>query len=76
MKGVGDLMLFDKKKFKFCVNCVHAAPMEEDFVLCTRRGIKRVEEHCAAFRYDPLKRTPVLPRKKDFSEVSEDDFSL
>ena len=67
-------MLFDDKEFRLCLNCARAAELDEDRMLCRKKGPVRKEFCCAAFRYDPLKRDPARPRV--FSRDDSADFSL
>ncbi len=69
-------MLFRKKVPHCCAYCVHCAPIEDGLVLCSKRGIRRGEERCFRFRYDPCKRIPPKPKAMDFSKFEEEDFSL
>jgi len=69
-------MLFDKKSYRFCVNCIYSAPMDEDTILCSKKGVLPADMHCLKFKYDPLKRTPPRKKQLDFSDVSNDDFTL
>jgi len=44
---------------KYCKYCQKAAALsEDDTMLCSKKGVVAAGYHCAAFRYDPLKRTP------------------
>lgn len=69
-------MLFRKKIARSCTYCVHCAPMDEDRLICAKKGILCQDSPCHRFQYDPLKRTP--PRRKafDFSKYEQEDYSL
>lgn len=69
-------MLFRKNVAKFCTYCKHAGQVGEDRMLCRKKGFVNGSDHCRAFRYDPLKRTPPRATAKDFSEFESTDFSL
>ena len=69
-------MLFRKKIARCCSYCVHCTTMEEGLVLCSKRGVKRSEDRCFRFRYDPCKRIPPKPKALDFSKYESEDFSL
>jgi hypothetical protein len=69
-------MLFRKKMAKFCGYCKHAGQAADGEMLCKKRGFVPAESKCWHFRYDPLKRTPSRYQTKDFSQFSEEDFSL
>lgn len=43
-------------------------------VLCSKKGIKELDEKCRAYKYDPLKR---IPKKAPVLEVADPaDFEL
>ena len=48
----------------------------EDKVACVKRGVVAPEDHCGAFKYDPLKRVPPRPMKLDTDKLREEDFQL
>ena len=41
-----------------------------------KRGIVPMEDHCRAFKYDPLKRVPPRPAALDTGKLKDEDFSL
>ncbi len=69
-------MLFRKKIEQSCSYCLHGARLEEDLVLCCKKGIKTPDSSCRRFRYDPCKRIPPKPRAMDFRKYEEEDYSL
>ena len=69
-------MLFRKRIPRSCQYCVHSAGLDEDRLLCTKRGIVSVDHSCRKFRYAPCKRIPAKPKAPDFSQYKEEDFSL
>ena len=74
-------MLFGKKLFQDkidprCVYCARGIPLEEDKVLCSKRGIVDPGGACRRFQYDPLKRVPPKPRRLDTSRLRDEDFKL
>ena len=69
-------MLFRKKITRACEYCAHGARLDEDMVLCAKRGVVYLDAKCGKFRYDPCKRIPPKPRALDFSKYKEEDFSL
>lgn len=69
-------MLFRKKIQKSCSYCIHSARLNDDEVLCARKGIKPMDGKCFRFRYDPTKRIPVKPKALDFSKYDREDYSL
>lgn len=69
-------MLFRKKIERSCLYCACSAKLNEDQMLCTKRGVVSVDGQCRKFRYDPFKRIPAKPRALDLSKYDGDDFSL
>ena len=69
-------MLFRKKIERSCAYCVYGATIEEDLILCSKKGIRTLEQKCRKFEYDPCKRIPLKAKALDFAKYSQDDFSL
>lgn len=69
-------MLFRKKIERACAYCQYGAKLEEDQILCSKKGIKSAEDKCRKFKYDPCKRVPVKAKALDFSKYEEEDYSL
>ena len=69
-------MLFRKKIDRSCSYCRHCTKVNEEQVLCTKRGLVSLEGKCARFSYDPCKRIPGKTKALDFSRYQQDDFSL
>ena len=69
-------MLFRKKMPKSCSYCLHSARLDEDQVLCAKKGIRPSDGKCLRFKYDPCKRIPCKAKAMDFSKYEEADFSL
>lgn len=69
-------MLFRKKIPRGCAYCVYAARLNEDEVLCSKRGIVPVDKGCLKFRYDPCKRIPLKRKVSDFRKYDDEDFTL
>ncbi len=69
-------MLFRKKLPKSCTYCIHGTRLNEDEVLCIRKGVVRVDRNCRKFTYDPCKRVPLKQKASDFSKYDTEDFSL
>lgn len=69
-------MLFRKKMEKSCSYCAHGAALDEDTVLCTKKGLQPITGKCRRFRYDATKRIPRKAKAPDFSKYSESDFTL
>lgn len=69
-------MLFRKKIERSCSYCIYGTYLENDQILCSKRGIRTVEEKCRKFVYDPCKRIPLKAKALDFRKYEEEDFSL
>ena len=69
-------MLFRKKIEKSCMYCVHGAALDEEAVLCCKRGVVSPDRKCRKFRYDPYKRIPPKPKQPNFEQFTDEDFSL
>jgi len=69
-------MLFRKKIERSCAYCLYGAHLEDGVILCSKKGIKTVEDKCRKFKYDPCKRIPVKAKPLDFSRYDNEDFSL
>ncbi len=69
-------MLFRKDQPHCCSCCAHSTKLNEDQMLCTKRGPVSTQHSCRKFTYDPLKRIPVKKKAPDFSSYDEEDFSL
>lgn len=69
-------MLFRKKIERSCSYCVRSAKLDEDQVLCSKKGVQPMDGSCFWFRYDPCKRIPKKAKALDFSKYDEEDYSL
>ena len=69
-------MIFRKKIEKSCLYCAYGAKMDDDEILCIKKGIVSCVGKCRKFRYDPCKRTPSKRKPLDFNKYSQEDFSL
>lgn len=69
-------MLFRKKIEPACLYCTHATKLDEDTMLCSKKGSVSVFHKCLSFRYDPCKRIPVKPKALDFAKYDQEDYSL
>lgn len=69
-------MLFRKKMPRSCSYCTNGTKLNDDAVLCTKRGFVPTEKPCRKFSYDPCRRIPPKPKAQDFSEFDKEDFSL
>ena len=70
------MSLFQRKIEPRCAYCIHSRPLSQEQVACPKKGVMDVGSHCAAFKYDPLRRTPPRPTKADFSQLTAEDFAL
>lgn len=69
-------MLFRKKIPRSCSYCVHSTLLDDDHVLCIKKGVVSASKKCCKFSYDPCKRIPLKAKALDFNKYSEEDFSL
>lgn len=69
-------MLFRKKIERACSYCARSAKLNDDQVLCSKKGVQSADFKCFWFRYDPYKRIPKKAKALDFSKYDEEDFSL
>lgn len=69
-------MLFRKKIEKSCEYCTHGTLLDNDQILCVKRGLTANVSKCRKFCYDPCKRVPPKPKAIDFSQYDDQDFSL
>lgn len=69
-------MLFRKKIERSCSYCVFGAKLEDGQVLCSKKGVRTIEDPCRKFKYDPCKRIPSKAKALDFSRYEETDYSL
>jgi len=69
-------MLFRRKIERACSHCIHCTVLDEEQVLCTKRGLMPILGKCRKFRYDPIKRIPTKPKALDFEKYNKEDYSL
>ena len=69
-------MLFRKKHPRRCAYCIHGTKLNDETVLCVKKGVVSVNKTCGKFKYDPCKRIPLKAKVTDFSQYDNDDFSL
>ena len=67
--------LFDKKIDPRCGYCQWGTPLDEEQMMCVKKGIVACTS-CRRFRYDPLKRTPPKPLAASFEHLKDEDFTL
>ena len=69
-------MLFRKQISRSCQYCAYSARLDENQMLCAKRGVVSMYYECRKFKYDPCKRIPPKPRAIDFEKYQDEDFSL
>lgn len=69
-------MLFRKKIEPRCIYCQHGTTIDEDTVVCLKKGVMEGGGSCRSFSYDPFKRTPPPQAAPDFSKLRDEDFAL
>lgn len=69
-------MLFRKKIERSCTYCSFGTYLEDDQILCSRKGLRKAGETCRKFQYDPCKRIPIKAKALDFRKYEEEDYSL
>lgn len=69
-------MLFRKKIEPSCSYCKYGTMVENEMILCAKKGLKGADAKCMRFRYDPCKRIPPRPKALDFSKYDKEDYSL
>ena len=69
-------MLFRKKIDRSCSYCLYGADLDDDKILCSKKGVKTAEDKCRKFKYDPCKRIPPKAKALDFSKYDKEDYSL
>lgn len=69
-------MLFRKRIEKSCSYCQYGTILDDESVLCTKRGVVSLDGKCRKFVYDPIKRIPSKPKALDFKKYEDVDYSL
>ncbi len=69
-------MLFDKHIEPRCAYCKRGEFLDEEQIICVKKGVVSPAGACRAFRYDPLKRVPPKPASADFGKFTDEDFTL
>ena len=46
--------LFEKSIEPRCAYCAHGRPLDQEQIVCPRKGVMDPGSHCRSFRYDPL----------------------
>ncbi len=69
-------MLFRKKIEKSCSYCTHGVKVDDELILCCKKGLRSCSSKCRKFQYDPTKRIPTKAKAVDFNRYETEDFSL
>lgn len=69
-------MLFRKNIEKSCSYCAYAGKIDNETMLCRKKGFVASFRKCRRFRYDPLKRIPTRQAPLQSARYEEEDFSL
>ena len=70
------MALFRKKIDPRCAYCARGNQISDAQVACRKKGVVNCEDHCGAFRYDPLKRVPPRPAVLETEKLDSEDFQL
>lgn len=70
------IKLFRKKIERRCEYCAKGTRLEDDTILCAKKGIRSIDSKCRKFTYDPTKRIPSKPKALDFEKYKQYDYSL
>lgn len=69
-------MLFRKRIKYSCAYCSNGTQIDNEQVLCIKRGVVCIDGKCRKFIYDPCKRVPPKAKPLDFKQFNTDDYSL
>lgn len=69
-------MLFTKKIEPRCAYCQRGTALDDEQIVCKKKGVVAPGERCRAFRYDPLKRIPPKPAVLELGKLKDEDFVL
>ena len=69
-------MLFRKKMPRTCTYCIHGTILNQEDILCIKRGVVCVNRVCTKFKYDPCKRKPLKAMTANFTKYDKLDFTL
>lgn len=68
---------FSKEIDPACRYCANGTPnIDENYVLCPKKGVMEAASSCGAFRYDPLRRSIRRAPKPDTADFRPEDFTL
>ena len=69
-------MFFRKKIERSCSYCQYSTKIDDEQMLCSKKGVRSCSSKCRKFLYDPCKRIPAKPKALDFKQYDDQDFSL
>lgn len=69
-------MLFRKNIEPSCSYCASSSPVDEDTLICVKKGITTPWQKCERFQYDPLKRIPDPPQEPADIPLDPDSFDI
>lgn len=69
-------MLFSKDIEPRCAYCKRGAELDEEHMICPKKGVVPSDGQCRGFRYDPMKRVPPRPAALKLRRFDQEDFSL
>ena len=69
-------MLFRNDIERDCAYCAHGTPIDEDKILCVKKGVVSADKPCWKFKYDPCKRIPPKAKALNFNKYDDEDYSL
>lgn len=69
-------MLFEAKIDPRCAYCQRCAQLDEETMICLKKGPVPRGFSCRSFQYDPLKRVPARAAEPDFSKLTDEEFVL
>ena len=59
-----------------CAYCARAVRIDENTMVCVKKGVVNPEDACRRFRYDPLKRIPESAGMELPLSPEDADYSL
>ena len=69
-------MLFQKDIEPRCCYCQRGTQLDEEQILCVKKGVVSPGGSCRAFRYDPLKRVPPPPGTHNLEKLNHEHSPL
>ena len=69
-------MLFRKKIERCCSYCLNGTKIDDELVLCIKKGVVPCDGGCRKFSYDPTKRIPPRAKALNTAKYDQEDYSL